>query len=253
MADESSPAYRLALLIVAAAVWMPLAAAAQAHQVVRDVAAELACGPQAVESVPADPIRLAGGAVAGKALFGGGETLVVRGGAGRGLQRGQEYFVRRVVADRFTPSVSDGVKLFSTHTAGWVRIAEVEPDAAVAVVVHACDALMEGDYLEPFALPEVPSPGPAGAADFSNPGRLILADERRQIGGAGSLMVLDRGSDHGLRPGQRVTIFRPWPSGGPVLRIGEATAMVVGPETSTVRIEQSSDAIYVGDLAAIHR
>lgn len=93
----------------------------------------------------------------------------------------------------------------------------------------------------------------AGAADFSNPGRLVLADERRQTGSVGSLMVLDRGSDHGLRPGQRVTIFRPWPSGGPVLRIGEATAMIVGPETSTVRIEQSSDAIYVGDLAAIHR
>ncbi len=250
---DRGPAVRAALLTLTTVAWLPSFAAAQAPRVVRDFAAELACGPQVVEALPADPIRLAGGPVVGKAMFGGGDKVVVHAGSTRGLKPGQQYFVRRMVADRFTPSVSDNVRLYSEHTAGWIRITDVQADAAAATVVHACDSIEEGDYLEPFVLPAVPAAAAPGTADFDNPGRLILADERRQLGSAGSLMVLDRGADHGLRPGQRITIFRPWPSAGPVLRVGEATAMIVGPERSTVRIDQSSDAIYVGDLAAIQR
>jgi hypothetical protein len=84
---------------------------------------------------------------------------------------------------------------------------------------------------------------------------LILGDDRRQIGGAGEFMILDRGSDHGVKPGHRLTIFRhTLPDGtGPVSNVGLATVYVVRPETSIVRIEQSVDAVYVGDLVAIHR
>jgi hypothetical protein len=66
------------------------------------------------------------------------------------------------------------------------------------------------------------------------------------------MMMLDRGSDHGLRPGQRLTIFRSTPD-TPVFRVGEATVVTVSPETSTVRIDATRDAIYVGDKVAIHR
>jgi len=67
-------------------------------------------------------------------------------------------------------------------------------------------------------------------------------------------MVLDRGSDHGLHAGQRVTIFRSTGGGtGPVARIAEATTLVVNAETSTIRIDKTSDAVLVGDLVAIHR
>lgn len=249
------PVMHIALLASASALGLAGVAPAQTSDApaVRDVAAELACGPHAAGTLPADPIRLGGGATAGKVLFGLGDAVVVRGGAPQGLQTGQQYFVRRVVPDRFTPSVSDGITLYSVHTAGWIRIDEVARETAAGRVTYACDALMEGDYLEPFALPAVPSASVQGTADFEHPGRIILGDERRQLGAVGSLMVLDRGSDHGLRPGQRVTVFRPWPAAGPVVRVGEATAMIVRPDTTLLRIEQSSDAIYVGDLVAIHR
>jgi hypothetical protein len=221
---------------------------------VRDVAVELACAPSAIETLPAAPMHVTGGLVDGKVLFGTGETVIVQGASAQGVRSGQEYFVRRVVPDQFTKSISDGVILFSIHTAGWIRIAEVQGDAVVATVTHSCDALMPGDYLEPFTMPAVPAERASGEPDFANPGRLILGDERRQLGGVGSLLVLDRGSDHGLRPGQRVTIFRPVPGGGgPVIRIGEATAVVVRPETTTLRIDTSTGVIYVGDLGAIHR
>jgi hypothetical protein len=82
----------------------------------------------------------------------------------------------------------------------------------------------------------------------------LLGDDRRQMGATGDLMVFDRGSDHGVRNGQRLTIFRETVGGaGPVARVGEATAMIVSPETTVIRIDRSTDAIYVGDLIAIHR
>jgi hypothetical protein len=222
--------------------------------VVRDVAAELACAPNAVETLPVAPMTVVGGQIAGKELFGIGETVLVRVGSTQGVGYGQEYFVRRVVSDRFARSVSDGITLHSIHTAGWLRIVEVQGDTAVATITHACDAVTQGDYLEKFALPIVPAVAASGEPDFANPGRIILGDERRHMGAVGSMLVLDRGSDHGLRPGQRVTIFRPVPSGsGPVVRIGDGTAMVVHPETTTFRIDQSIDTIYVGDRVAIHR
>ena len=92
-----------------------------------------------------------------------------------------------------------------------------------------------------------------GEPDYANPGHLVLGDERRQMAAQGDLMVLDRGSDHGLRAGQHLTVFRTTGNGtGPIARVAEATVVVVNPETSTIRIDKTSDAVSVGDLVAIH-
>jgi hypothetical protein len=242
------------LLAGAAHAQLPITGTA-ARQVVRDYASELACGARATAIPPAAVVRIGPGREHGKALFGPGDPIIIHGGTSQGLRVGQEYFVRRVTADRFTERGSDGVPTLSIHTAGWIRIVEVAPEAAIATITRACGGMQVGDYLEPFELPAVPAP-PAQASepDYANPGRLMLGDDRRQMGATGDLMVCDRGSDHGVRNGQRLTIFRQTVGGaGPIVRVGEATAMIVSPETSVVRIDKSTDAIYVGDLVAIHR
>ena len=67
-------------------------------------------------------------------------------------------------------------------------------------------------------------------------------------------MVIDRGSDHGLRAGQRLTIYRASTDGsGRVTVIGDATVSNTQFETSLIRIDKSSEAIEVGELVAIHR
>ncbi len=222
--------------------------------VVRDYAAEVACGARA-GATPSDmSLRIAAGREHGKVLFGLNDPIIIKGGTSQGVKAGQEYFVRRLVADRFVRPGADGVTTSSIHTAGWIRIVEVQTDAAIATVTRLCDAIQEGDYLEPFVKPAVPASAAGGEPDFANPGHLILGDERRQMAARGDLMVLDRGSDHGMRPGQRLTIFRPAAGGiGPIARIAEATAMMVSPETTVIRIDKTTDAVFVGDLVAIHR
>jgi hypothetical protein len=51
-----------------------------------------------------------------------------------------------------------------------------------------------------------------------------------------------------------LTIFRDTLAGaGPVFDVGRAMILSVRPQTSLIRVEASRDAVYVGDLAAIHQ
>jgi hypothetical protein len=213
----------------------------------------IGCAPQATSTPPAATIRVGNGQEATKYLFGTHDGIVLTAGSAQGIAIGQEYFVRRVVPDRFTIPLSDGTTPISIHTAGWVKVVDVQPNAAIAIITNACDGIMEGDYLEPFTPPaKPPEPLNAGTPDYANPAHIILGDERRQAGGQGSLMVVDRGSDHGLKAGQRLTVYRN-SGGGTIVRVGDAAVVTVHPETSLIRILASHDAVYVGDLIAIHR
>jgi hypothetical protein len=219
-----------------------------------DYSDRLACGARAAGSPPDMSIRVGPGREHGKSLFGPGEPLVIKAGTAQGMKIGQEYYVRRVIPDRFVHPAGDKVNTSSIHTAAWVRIVDATADSAIAEIVKVCDAIEEGDYLEPFVKPEIPTAINDGEPDFANPGHLVLGDDRRQMAAQGDLIVFDRGSDHGLRAGQRLTIFRTTGGGtGPVARIAEATVLVIHAETSVIRIDKSSDAVIVGDLVAIHR
>ena len=234
---------------------LPAAAVAQTldHPFVRNEAIELACGPQAALVAPASPLIITGSFEPKKALFANGDLVTIAGGTSQGIKVGQTYFVRRPVPDRFTVPTSDGLPVTSIHTAGWLRIVETRSDVAVGAIAQACDGIETGDYLEPFTLPAVPASKQAGEPDFSAPGHVILGDDRRQMGGAGSLMIIDRGSDHGLKAGQRLTIYRDTMGRGLPSLVGEATVMIVYAEHTLVRIDMSKDAVFVGDLVAVQR
>jgi hypothetical protein len=215
----------------------------------------VACAPMNGAAAQTASVKILGGRVPGRLMFGPGEQVVVSGAAAQGLQVGQLYFIRRSVTDRFTPSSPDFVPN-SVHTTGWLRIVDVQGTMSVATIDHACDAVFEGDYLEPFTAPTASAPPASAIArpDFTNPGRIVMADERRQMGYPGLLMLVNRGSDQGVQPGQGLTIFRPTLNGnGPVQTIGAATVVSVYPQLSIVRIDSIKDAVFVGDLAAIHR
>lgn len=241
------------LAVVVLAGGAALSAQSQRPLVARGVALDLLCGPQAALVAPAQTIRISGGAEPRKALFSAGEAVIVNAGTAQGLRAGQHFYVRRVVADRFA-APSAGTQPLSIHTAGWITILETQADVSVATVTEACDGIADGDYLEPLVLTPAATALPPGEPDYARPGRVILGDERRQLGSPGSLMVIDRGSDHGLRPGQRLTLFRETLDGrGPVMKLGDAVVASTQHETSMVRIGDTREEIQVGDLIAIHR
>ncbi len=241
-------------VLFAGATGVVAGAQAQRPLPARAIPMEVLCGPLATLTAPSQAIRITGGLERMKSLFAPGDTVTIGAGTAQGVAVGQHYLVRRVVEDRFTVRTTEK-QPYSIHTAGWVTVTEALDNSAVARIAEACDGIGEGDYLEPLVLPAEAAPVPPGQPDFERPARVILGDERRQLGaGGGSMMVIDRGSDHGLRAGQRLTIFRPSvDASGPVVAIADAIVSSTQYETSLIRIDKSKEAIEVGDLVAIHR
>jgi hypothetical protein len=224
-----------------------------AGSVERDRSRELICSPHAVVQPALPSLRIMGGRDLRKALFGTGEIVILSGGTAQGMRAGQEYVARRVVKDEFALPIKGFVPV-NVHTAARLRVVQVDENTAAATIVYACDGVEEGDYLEPFVPPVLPAAAAPGEPDYAQAATIVLADERRLLGSAGSMMVLDRGTAEGVRPGQRATIFRRALAGtGPILRVGEATVVVVRDETSVIRIDTSREAVEVGQLVALHK
>ena len=142
------------------------------------------------------------------------------------------------------------------HTAGWVRIVRVEGDRAVADSALRVRWLRDRRIiLEPFTPPSAdPTVIPGGEPDYENPGVVLFGDERRAMAAGTSLMVINRGSDHGVKAGQQLTVYRRSLNGeGPIHSVGRGTAISVSPESAMVRLDGARDAVYAGDLVALHR
>jgi hypothetical protein len=235
--------------------WLALMLVAQEPAIAggQDLREQIACAPMSPKEPPARVLRISGSADHGRIMFGPGDAVVVNGGTQQGIQKGQVYFVRRQVRDNFTPVWPDFIPV-SIHTAGWVTIVDSSEFVSFATITHACDGVLYGDYLEPFTSPVVPPAAFGGEPDYANPARIVMGDERRQTGSPGQVMLMNRGSEQGVRAGQTLTLYRPTMSGiGPVLTVGHATIVSVRSETAVFRIDDSREAVYVGDLVAIHR
>jgi hypothetical protein len=72
--------------------------------------------------------------------------------------------------------------------------------------------------------------------------------------GKGDLFVVNRGSDHGVTRGARFVIYRDKRVAENFLyEIGEAVAMEVGAEASTLQVTVARDALRAGDFVAIRK
>jgi hypothetical protein len=218
--------------------------------------AQLQCSPQLLPGAPPAGMRVIGNDERNRTLFGTGDALIVDAGNTQGVKAGQMYFVRRTVRDQFIGGATAGsdTRPTSIHTAGWVTIVDVKDNLSVAQVTRACDGIIAGDYLEPFVDPADPPAALQGAPDYDHSGRIIMGDERRQTGSAGTLMIFDRGTDADVQTGQTVTIFRETMGGtGPVFTVGRATVVSVRPESAVLRIDSTRDAVFIGDRGAVNR
>lgn len=214
----------------------------------------LACAPAMAFDEPAITLRVTGGQDSFvRRIFQPGDLVTINAGTVNGIEVGQEYYVRRVqpeygrAVSRETPGV--------IRTTGWIRVHAVEERMAMATITHACDTIETGDFLEPFALPEVPAVSAEKLpVQRSNYGRILLGTDRRSSFGTGDFLIVDRGSDHGVTRGAQFVIYRDKRLADNFLfELGEAVAVDVRPETSTLRVTVARDALAAGDYVAIRK
>lgn len=198
-------------------------------------------------------------------LFGPGDTLVVSGGSNAGLEPGQRFFVRRVIPQ---VSVLGPAPPSTVHTSGWVQILGVDTMVATATVVHACEAIMFDDYLEPFVAPAIAArPLPGTVPQYENMGHVVSGVEGIHNAAPGNVMTIDRGSNAGVVLGQRYLVFRDkrnqhvdvtgkskvfaaMAANTPLVEVGEVLVVAVRANDATVQVVAARDAVMNGDLIA---
>ena len=231
----------------------------------------LACAPTLSFTAPAPSLLVTGGQDAStRYIYRPGDLITVNGGSDNGIAVGQEYFLRRVQGPRGS-SISRATPA-TIRTAGWIRVYAVDPTMSLATITHACDTIEIGDYLEPFALPQVPAPDAnPPKAQRENYGHILIGSDRRTLFAKNDFFTVDRGSDHGVTVGARFIIYRdkrrmetaklPVTTDLPpavttpefLYDIGEAVAVDVKPEMSTLQAMTARGAFMSGDFVAIRK
>jgi hypothetical protein len=185
--------------------------------------------------------------VAEGGLYTTGAQVIVDGGMLNGLEVGQNLVVRHYF--RVRPLA--GTDTTGEHSAGLVQIVAASERSSIAVVIYACDELRTGDFLASFKPEPIRPPDPHGTPDYDDAARILFADEGQILGAPRRLMVIDRGSEHGVRVGQRLTLFRRRGRGARNSDIvGDAIVVAIRIDSATIRVERVNDAISSGDLAA---
>ncbi len=214
----------------------------------------LSCADLPVFSAPQPAHRLAAaqeGDAKLRRAFAAPDTLMLPGGTSVGLQTGQQYFVRRLLPspNHEKPSAT---KPGMVHTAGWITIIGSDGFSALARIDYACDHFLKNDYLEPFTASQMPTAVAApGAPQFTDMGRLLFGNDGRRSFANGDLIVVDKGSSHGLTAGARLSVFRDPKNGGPLVPVGHAIVLTVAGDTATVIADRVRDALTAGDWVGL--
>jgi hypothetical protein len=210
----------------------------------------LACTPTSRFTRPDVPLRVTGGQDGViRRMYAPGDLITINAGSTNGISVGQEFFVRRVEDRQFGTSHLDPLII---DTAGWLRVYAVDDTMSLATVTHACDAIEVGDFLEPFTLPDAVVPNPnKPKAERDNYARVMPGTDLKSLFGNGDFFTINRGTDQGLKVGAQFVVYRDKKERTNFLfELGEAVAVSVGPQMSTLRVTLSRDAFMQGDLVA---
>ena len=217
----------------------------------------LACAPGLAYEAPMAPLRVTGGQDSFvRRIHAPGDLVTINAGEENGITVGQEFFVRRITTPGQKTLSRD--KPGTVQTSGWIKVYAVDPTMSLATVTYACDTIEINDYLEPFALPQVPMASSTRAKpEKDNYGRVMTGADRRRSFGTGDFFVLNRGSEQGVKPGSQFVVYRNkhernvQQADNFLYELGEAVAVDVKADQATLKVTMSRDAFSEGDLVAM--
>jgi hypothetical protein len=214
----------------------------------------LACAPRVAYEMPAMPLRITGGQdSSARRIYVPGDLVTINAGTRNGIEVGQQFYVRRRQVSLREPVTRETPA--TIRTAGWVQVYAVDDTMSLATVTHACDTVQVDDYLEPFVLPVVPTPSAERPKpQRENYGHVLMGQDRRRSFAKGDFFTVDRGSDHGVTRGAQFVLYRDKHlTENFLFELGEAVAVDVTPDSSTLQVTVSLDAITEGDYVAMRR
>jgi hypothetical protein len=137
------------------------------------------------------------------------DTIYVDGGAENGLKVGDRLLALKVIKTKLyhpddarqSRSLGDVIKQI-----GVVRITQLQPKAAVAVIEKSADSIQVGDRLAPFSEPA--NMTARLRTNLKEPiaiqypeAKIMYVGENRSVSGTGDMVLIDKGSQDGMKVG----------------------------------------------------
>jgi chemotaxis protein MotB len=132
------------------------------------------------------------------------------------------------------------------NVTGLVEVIKLTDSLATVRVIRSYNAIYPGDKAIPFAVPPREAPAPERRAMPETPGTIVDMPDRYTLIGQFHVVYLDWGREDGLRPGDRLEVFR-ISSGLPKRVIAELKVLAVQDTTATAVVDQSVAPVLRGD------
>ena len=132
---------------------------------------------------------------------------------------------------------------------GILQVSEKIPGAAylTARISLSFDSIAKGSLLAPYQEPTLIYSVPKNDGRAID-GLIIDVVDSRSLNGSLDMLYLDKGSNDGVKPGDRFIIFLDaLKKGFPRKIIGDALVVLVKDTTATALVKNSTDAIVKGD------
>lgn len=182
-----------------------------------------------------------------------GDIVYIDGGAAQGVQAGDRFFILHRIRPLRHPVSGSRLGVVYSQV-GQLKILCAQENTSIAEITMACDPVVIGDVLKPFAsipVPLVLSPDPTDRCDLPNgkPLGYLTYNRDDQVDiGTHWLVFLDLGAADGIYPGTFVTVFRDNPVAGmPRLVMGEAGVLRTDETYSTAIITRAWAPLATGD------
>jgi len=265
------------------------ARAQQARQKLADV--DMYCsGMVTDQAVPRETYVISGENSSYKSTFAPGDPVYINRGADQGVKIGDVFEVIRPIRDpdgimwfKYQPQL---IRAMGTTYAdiGRLHVIQVQPKTSTAEVTLGCDMMQRGDIVQPFQ----PRPSPAlhnvkfdkfAPPSGNRTGMIVTTKDYGMESGAGRIVYVNLGSAQGIQVGNYFRVFRYQGSrneavyqerdtaykvygfgSAPVAYqwdnlprevMGEGIVLRTGPNSSTVLLTDTRNAVLVGDYVEL--
>jgi hypothetical protein len=195
-----------------------------------------------------------------------GETIYVNGGTEQGIKAGDRFLVIKVVTRKLPHPLHHKQILGDVlQQTGIVRIVSTQPKGSVAIIERCMDAVEKGDHLVRFIEPaNIPAQLRTDIKDpikvEANPAVLVWSKDDHLNSGGGDMVLIDKGSDGGVKVGDVLLGARPItfsvgsdgqkkpPMETTTHYLGQVLVVKTEAKTATCRILRSVEEMLVGDV-----
>ncbi|HJW44417.1 MAG TPA: LysM peptidoglycan-binding domain-containing protein [Geothrix sp.] len=209
-------------------------------------------------------LQLTGNRREDRQYLGDGETVYLNAGENQGIRVGDRFVVVKVAEKKIKHPVNGRAMGDVLMQCGIVRVTNVLPKGAVGTLERALDGVELGDHLLKFTEPanqnlELRKDVEDPVAVKDPTATIVWAREHREASGYGEMMLVDRGSNDGLKVGDMLVVYltKQWPVGSDpkgkdkesfTHYLGQALVVNTGDTSATIRVVRTLEEIYPGNM-----